>query len=77
MKPKLTGKILFFSTLLALLVGSLFLRFDRFKLIKCLRDVEKERDEVITKGELTPEKIISIEQTMDKKRDGCFELYRK
>lgn len=65
------------SIILSLVVGFIYLRFGRIKLIKCLKEVEKEREAAITKGGLDADKIISIEQTMDRKRDNCYVLYKK
>lgn len=71
-----SSRIIVVSILLSLLLGFIYLRFDRFRLIQCLKDVERQREEVIAQGELNTDRIISIEQTMDKKRDECYVLYK-
>lgn len=76
MKNKRKVPIFIVSILLALLVGFIYLRFSRLKLIRCLKEVEKEREQVMAQGELTPDKIISIERSMDLKRDECYKLYK-
>ena len=56
-------------------------KFSRYKLYKCLKDLDKERRETILKahdeGTLSQEKVISIEKTTDRKRDECYELYAR
>jgi len=76
MKKKLTTCILIASILLTLILSFIYLRFDRFKLINCLKDAEGYRKELMEKAELTPDKIISIEQATDKKRNECYVLYK-
>lgn len=57
------------------------LKFSRYKLYKCLRNSDKERREAVLKahnrGDLSNQKIISIEQAADKKRDECYVLFAK
>jgi hypothetical protein len=76
MKKKKTALIVIISISLALVLGLLFFRFDRFKLIKCLKDIEKDRDDLINKPGLTSDQIISIERSIDRKRDECYVLYK-
>jgi len=58
----------------------IFLKFNRIKLSKCLKEADIERKETIVKahdaGTLTGDKIISIEQAIDRKREECLELYK-
>jgi hypothetical protein len=77
MKNKKTTFIFIVSVLLSLIIGFLYLRFDRLKLIKCLKEAETYRDELLLNADLTPNKIISIEQATDRKRDECYVLYKR
>lgn len=57
------------------------LKFSRYKLYKCLMDLDKERRETILRahddGSLSEEKVISIERTIDLKKDECYILYTR
>ena len=57
------------------------LKFSRYKLYKCLKDLDKERRETILKahdeGTLSEEKVISIERVIDLKKDECYMLYTR
>jgi len=75
MKNNRATLIFIVSVLLSLIIGFLYLRFDRLKLIKCLKDAEAYRDALMLNADLTPNKIISIEQATDRKRDECYVLY--
>ena len=75
-KNNKTVLIFIVSALLSLIIGFLYLRFDRLKLIKCLKNAEAYRDELMLNADLTPNKIISIEQATDRKRDECYVLYK-
>ena len=77
MKNNNTFLIFVSSIIITLILGLLYLRLGRFKLIRCLKNVEKERQETVEGADLTAKKIISIEQAMDRKRDECYELYKR
>ncbi len=76
MKKKKTTFIFIVSILLSLIIGFLYLRFDRLRLIKCLKNAGAYRDELMLNADLTSNKIISIEQATDRKRDECYVLYK-
>ena len=80
MKDKNTKYLIFIIIFFVSAITFVFLKFNRIKLVKCLKDVDKERRETIVKahdnGTLSGDKIISIEQAIDRKREECLELYK-
>jgi len=69
--------VIVFSSTITFLVT----KFSRYKLYKCLKDLDKERRETVVKahdkGALSEEKVIAIERTIDLKKDECYILYTR
>jgi len=81
MKHKKLGLVLVLSIILAFLVTFLLYKSNKIKLVKCLKQAEKSRQETIKKLQnnenLTNQRIISIEQATDKDKDECYTLYAR